>query len=305
MIITLQPRLVEPKCEKATMPEYVTNPSYILHEKAQQYYWEGRAPLSIKAFFSGQALYTLGKGYYAVDDTSYLIVNHDQPYAITIEANDAVESFCLFFEPGLAEEVYCSLVTPTHRLLDDPELLDIAPLHFFERTYRHDDLLSPLLFSLRARLVDRGHEQSWLYEQFHELMQRLLQVHLNVYKEVEALPALRAATREELYRRLYRAKEYASALFDTPITLGEMAQVASLSPNHFLRMFKHLFHQTPHQYLIKKRLERAQDLLVSTDHSVTEICVALGFESLSSFSWLFRQRIGCSPTAYRTQKDDF
>jgi AraC family transcriptional regulator len=302
MIITLQPRLVEPRWKKDSMPEQITNPSYILHEKAPQYYWEGRTSLSIKAFFSGRALYTLGKGYYAVDDASYLIVNRDQPYAITIEANEAVESFCLFFEPGLAEEVYCSLVTPAQTLLDDPELPHITPLHFFERTYRHDDLLSPLLFTLRATLAERGHEQGWLDEQFHELVQRLLQVHLNVYKEVEALPALRAATREELYRRLYRAKEYAAAFFDTPITLGEMARVASLSPNHFLRMFKQLFHQTPHQYIIHKRLERAQDLLVSTDSSVTEICMALGFESLSSFSWLFRQRVGCSPTAYRAQK---
>lgn len=136
MIITLQPRLVEPKYENSTVQEHVTNPSYILHEKAQQYYWKGRAPLSIKAFFSGQALYTLGKGHYAVDDASYLIINHDQPYAITIETIDAVESFCLFFEPGLAEEVYCSLVTPTHYLLDNPEQLDILhPPSPLLRTY--------------------------------------------------------------------------------------------------------------------------------------------------------------------------
>jgi AraC family transcriptional regulator len=301
MIIPLQPHLVGSRL----MQGYVRTSSFILRGKAQQYYWEGQASLSLKAFFSGQALYTLGQGSCAVDDTSYLIVNHDQPYAITIEANTAVESFCLFFEPGLAEEVYYSLVTPPDRLLDEPARMDQTPLQFFERTYRHDDLVSPLLFSLRALLAQQGHDYAWLYEQFHELIQRLLQVHLNTYKETEVLPALRAATRQELYRRLYRAKEYASACFDMPITLREMAQVASLSPNHFLRTFKHLFHQTPHQYLIQKRLERAQYLLVSTDRPVTEICFALGFESLSSFSWLFRQRVGCSPTAYRSQKGDF
>ncbi|MEO6887705.1 MAG: helix-turn-helix transcriptional regulator [Ktedonobacteraceae bacterium] len=58
--------------------------------------------------------------------------------------------------------------------------------------------------------------------------------------------------------------------------------------------------QSHHQYLITRRLERAQHLLLHTDRSVTEICFALGFESLGSFSWLFRQRIGCSPTTYRT-----
>lgn len=302
MIITLQPRLVQSNFASVIMDERRVNPSFILHEKAQQYYWEGRGPLSIKAFFSGQALYTLGSGYYAVDDTSYLIVNHDQPYAIAIEADTSVESLCIFFEPGFVEDVYRSLITPAHRLLADPEPPDSAPLHFFERTYRHDDLLSPALLHLRETLPARRYEQGWLYEQFHDLLQRLLQVHLNVYKEVEALPAARAATREELYRRLYRAKEYASALFDTSITLDEMAHVAALSPNHFLRMFKHLFHQTPHQYLISKRLERAQHLLAHTDRPVTEICFSLGFESPGSFSWLFHQRMGCSPTVYRNQK---
>jgi len=279
-----------------------TATSFILHDKTLQYQWEGRSPLSIKTFFSGRALYTLGNGYFAVDDTSYLIVNNNQSYTITIEADSPVESFCLFFEPGFAEEVYYSLVAPADHLLDDPIPLNNVAFHFFERTYRHDNLLSPKLFSLREELLDRRYEQTWLHEQFHELMQRLLQVHFDVYKEVETLPALRATTREELYRRLYRAKEYASALFDTPITLNEMAQIASLSPNHFLRAFKHLFHQTPHQYLMSKRLERAQNLLLTTDYSVTEISFSVGFESLGSFSWLFQHRIGCSPTAYRIQK---
>jgi AraC family transcriptional regulator len=273
-----------------------------LHEKTRHYHWQGKSPLSIKTFFSGRALYTLGKGYFAVDDASYLLVNNDQSYTITIEADTPVESFCLFFEPGFAEEVHYSLITPAHYLLDDPVQPNTIPIHFFERTYRHDNLLSPKLFALRKELHNSRHDQTWLHQQFHELMQLLLQVHFDVYKEVESLPSLRAATREELYRRLYRAKDYASAFFDTPITLNDMARVASLSPNHFLRMFKHLFHQTPHQYLMSKRLESAQHLLLATDASVTEISFAVGFESLGSFSWLFQQRIGCSPTVYRTQK---
>ncbi len=304
MIIILQPRLTHTKTDTALEQKQIADPSFILHGHALEYHWKGQKPLSIKAFFSGSALYNVGDGYFAVDDNSYLIVNNNQPYSITIESNTSVESFCLFFEPGFAEQVYYSLVTPAHQLLDDPVQQVIRPIHFFERTYHHDNLVSPLLYSLRETLADKKHEQVWLHEQFHNLMQRLLQAHLNVYKEVEALPALRAATREELYRRLYRAKEYASALFDTHITLNELAQIASLSPNHFLRMFKHLFHQTPHQYLISKRLDRARYLLLSTDRSVTEIAFSLGFESLGSFSWLFHLRVGCSPIRYRTQKGE-
>jgi len=276
--------------------------SYILHEKARQYYWEGQESLSIKTFFSGRAVYRLGRGYYAVDDASYLIVNHAQPYSICIESNAAVESFCLFFEPGFAEEVQRSIGTRTEILLDEPAGVDARPLHFFDRTYRHDDLLSPLLFHLRANLNNKKHEALWLEERFHLVMERLLQLHHNIDEEIGSIPALRATTRRELYQRLYRAKEYATALFDTPLTLAELAAVASLSPNHFLRMFKQFFHQTPHQYIISHRLERAQYLLRHTDQTVTEICFALGFESPGSFSWLFHRQIGSSPSAYRSAK---
>ncbi|HET8909884.1 MAG TPA: AraC family transcriptional regulator [Ktedonobacteraceae bacterium] len=275
---------------------------YILHERAQQYHWEGQETLSIKSFFGGKALYTLGKGSIAVDDSSYLLINHDQPYTIDIDSSTTVESLCIFFERGFVEEVHRTLTTSTQALLDTPEPPTCPPLHFFERTYRHDNLISPLLLTLRTQLPSRRGQQIWLYEILLGIAQRLLQLHLNVFKEVEALPALRAATREELYRRLYRAREYASAFYDTPVTINELAQIAALSPNHFLRTFKQLFRQTPHQYLIQKRLERASELLISTDCSVTEICFALGFESPGSFSWLFHQRTGCSPTAYRAQK---
>jgi len=113
---------------------------------------------------------------------------------------------------------------------------------------------------------------------------------------------VRAASREELYRRLHRARDYAAACLDEPITLNDMARVACLSTNHFLRTFKQAFHQTPHQYLTRIRLERAQGLLTQTNQPVTDVCFAVGFESLGSFSWLFRQRVGLAPDAYRKAK---
>jgi AraC-like DNA-binding protein len=63
-----------------------------------------------------------------------------------------------------------------------------------------------------------------------------------------------------------------------------------------------VFHQTPHQYLINIRLAHVQQLLIESERPVTDICFSVGFESLSSFSWLFKQRFGRSPLAYRRQK---
>jgi AraC-like DNA-binding protein len=79
------------------------------------------------------------------------------------------------------------------------------------------------------------------------------------------------------------------------------AKAARLSPYHFHRMFKLAFGQTPMQFLQECRLAAARRLLVATDQSVTLICFAVGFESLGSFSWLFRKRFGLSPRRFRAQ----
>jgi AraC-like DNA-binding protein len=213
-----------------------------------------------------------------------------------------MESFCIFFAAGFAEQVHRSLITTTTRLLDEPDLPPVPPITFFEKTYPHDDVLSPALLRFRSLLAKRKDEPGWLDEQFHKIMQRLLQVHRRIYKEVEALPAVRATTREELYRRLLRARDYAHATYTQPVTLDEMAQVACLSPNHFLRTFRQAFRQSPHQYLTALRLERAKQLLAATDLSVTDISFAVGFASLGSFSWLFTRRVGMSPESYRRRK---
>jgi len=276
--------------------------SFILHEEGRQHHWEGTGALSIKSFYHGQAFYNVGNGCHLVNDDSYLVLNHGQPYSIIIDAKQPIESFCVFFAAGFAEEVHRSLTTPSHRLLDAPETPPSPLLHFFERTYRHDEVLTPVLQHLRSALVPRQNDRGWLSEQLHHLVQRLLQVHQNVSAEVETFPYLRAATREELYRRLHRAKDYITALFDQPLTLDEMAQVACLSPNHFLRTFKQAFRQTPHQHLTQLRLERAKTLLAHTERSITDICFAVGFESLGSFSWLFRRRVGIAPEGYRHKK---
>ena len=275
--------------------------SYLLHERAAQFHGAGVGYLSIKSFFGGQAIYTVGRSRRVVGERAYLVLNHGQPYDITIESAAPVESFCVFFAPGFADSVRRSLASPADRLLLDPDGPDFRELAFFERTYPHDDLISPTLQRMRQALALGIADAAWLGERLHELMRQLVQLHHNVDREVARLPAARPATRAELYRRLHLAKELADSAFESPLTLEDLAGVAGLSPNHLLRTFKQAFGQTPHQYLIERRLEHACRLLAQTDQPVTEICLAVGFASLGAFSWLFRRRVGVSPAEYRRQ----
>lgn len=276
--------------------------SIILHARSRYHEWQGVGPLSLKTFYGGAAHYTVAGGRYRVDDHCYLLLNAGQEYAITVDAPTAVESFCLFFAPGLAEDIFYSLTTATANLLDEPIPPKRAPLCFYERTYAHDAVVSPALLQLRTASTANQVDDHRLDEQFHQIMQQLLVRHQQVQNEVLALPYLRVATREELYRRLYRARDYLLATLDQSVTLDEMAAQASLSPNHFLRTFKALFQQTPHQYLLHQRLQRAAQLVTTTHLSITEIALAVGFASLGSFSWRFRRAFGQSPEQYRRAK---
>ncbi|HZC07440.1 MAG TPA: AraC family transcriptional regulator [Ktedonobacterales bacterium] len=275
--------------------------SFILSERSRRHSWQGVGQLSIKTFPVGEAFYTVGSARYLLDSRGYLVLNEGQSYAIEVAADAPVESFCVFFAPGAAHDAQRALTLRAEALLDDP--LAPSPANFsagfFERLYPHDDLVSPLLAHMRVALAQPATERLWLAERMLEAQMRLCAAHLRIWGEVNALPAVRASTREEIYRRLYHARDYACALLCEPLTLDELARVAVMSPTHFLRVFRQAFGQTPHQFLTERRIERAKDLLRATNRPVTEICHAVGFESLGSFSALFRRSVGVSPTSYR------
>lgn len=265
-----------------------------------RYSTEGRRfPLALKSVFNGQALYETAQGKFVVEEGVYLILNAHQPYQIFIDSEMEVETFCVNFPDQLAEEVLRCLVTPMDRLLDDPVSDADTPVTFLERTYPNDQEVTPHLLALRSALAQGPPDDAWLEERLHGLMVRLLNVHRNVFREVEKVSAMRQSTRVELYKRLHRAKDYMHACLSEPLTLKQIAQVGAMSPHHFLRTFKQVFGLTPHAYLTQKRLERAQWLLTRTPQPITTVCFDVGFESLGSFSTLLRRHVGMSPRTFR------
>ena len=100
-------------------------------------------------------------------------------------------------------------------------------------------------------------------------------------------------------RHLLRAKDLIDARYRHPLDVGALARVAHLSPAHFSREFRRAFGETPHQYLLTRRLERAAALLRTTDRTVADVCFTVGLSSVGSFTTSFRRAFGMSPTAYR------
>jgi AraC-like DNA-binding protein len=100
-------------------------------------------------------------------------------------------------------------------------------------------------------------------------------------------------------RHLLRAKDLIDARYRDPLDVQELARAARLSPAHFSREFRRKFGETPHQYLLTRRLERAAAQLRTTDHSVADICFSVGLSSVGSFTTSFKRSFGMTPTEYR------
>jgi AraC-like DNA-binding protein len=281
----------------------------IVWGRAKQYHVaEFPGPLSIKTVVRGSAVWGTREAERLVDSGSYLVLNAGQRYSLTVDARETVETFCLFFRNGSVEDVHRVERSDPATLLDEPIVgsratsnrSGEASAEFFDTLRKHDEMVSPLVSKIYLRVKEKNATQAWLEDQFLAMAKALRGVSADAHKQARRIPAKKLSTRVELYRRLLRGKDYLDSFFGEEMRLDKVASVACLSPYHFHRLFREVFGETPNQHLQRRRLANAQRLLGSTGRTVTEICLEVGFESMTSFSALFRRIYGCSPREYRS-----
>ena len=256
-------------------------------------------PLSLKSVLRGRGVWETDEGRHVLEPGAWLVLNDGHPYTLTIERGRPVETFCVFFAHGYVEGTQASLVQPHEALLDRPP--GAGTSSFREVLRPHGPPVTTALLALRDAL-DGGEEPMALEDKLLALSRALVATEVDLGRAATRLPALRPATREELLRRLLRARVFAEDALAEPLSLGRLAREAALSPFHFHRLFRGAFGETPAAYVRRRRLERACDALLHTDKPVTEVCLDAGFSSLGSFSTLFRARFGASPRHFRARR---
>jgi AraC-like DNA-binding protein len=243
-------------------------------------------PLSIKTVTRGMVTWRTGRRELVVDRDSFLVLHAGEPYSMNIDAREPVSTLCVFFAPGFVESVCGSI------LRDDLEPSAVEPA-FVQRLHPADARILPRMHALaRAQFTD----QLWMDQQFLELASDLAMLNRDLRRRVRLMPARRAATREELFRRVRRGQEFLHANAAEALSLDDLAREACLSPYHLHRAFTRAFGKTPHEYRTALRLARARRLLESSRLTVSEVCAAVGFESLPSFSTLFHRTFGYAPS---------
>lgn len=256
---------------------------------------------------SGLGLLITGKGncnYYVngtknqVDKSKVFFINRGSNLAVRTTRNESAPAL-LFFNSRLPDLVQHSLNFGDEVMLERP--FDNLPYDFsyLERIHADENLHQTILSlielgsscssfaSLKADIIIRS------------LFEDLLKRNQDAYKRSQNIQAIKASTRLEIFKRIASAKDWMEENYHIDITLEDIASVAAMNSQHFLRMFKQVYFITPHQYLIELKLNKAKELLEATRMAINDICRAIGFESVFSFSVLFKNRFGIAPSYFR------
>ena len=267
----------------------------------QAYYPEHISSFSMKMVFSGNSAYNIGKRHLNLYPDSFLALNQGTPYSSKIDSNIPVNQFSISFAPEFLSDFYKSQRKNSNTLLDDPFNLDDHSESFFlETIYPFSGDMKYNILHLKNQLEQDSPDDLLVNEYLHHCLINYFKIyHKEISNKSENLSFLNKSTKIEILKRLTFAKEYISSNYNKNIELEDIAQTACLSVNHLLRTFKQAYGISPHQYLMKVRINRSKYLLRNTRYTLNEIVEIVGFECPSSFIRLFKTMNSITPGKYR------
>ena len=254
-------------------------------------------PLSVKCVRSGQEVYQLNRINHTVNQDNFLILNEGCMYSSFIQTQAETESFTLHFTQQNINIILSSVLRSDLENLDDPHEKLGGEVQFIERLYPYSNRMGSYISKLQASLSETS--TTVLFELLYLLLGELLYVQKITDCEIEKITATKRSTREELYKRLYTARDYMYSCYNEEVSLQQLSQICLLNGYYLLKEFKKYFQLTPHQYLTKRRLEVAKQLLLESNEPIEQIVHEIGFKDTSSFYKLFKTHFNVSLSDYR------
>jgi AraC-like DNA-binding protein len=271
-------------------------------------YPEHRTPYLLVSNFGSCGDYLLNGESVQASDQLFYFANAGDELEICFHGRGRRETLLMMFDHRMVREAAAAWLQSPEKVLADAggdtvHSLSVPGVPFsFTAEFRH--LLDGVRRHVGGTFAHVGGTFSHVGGTFVEdLSERVLTGFLKIWSEasgiIRRVPAARAASRQELYRRLMVAKAFMEANVEAELTVERIAREALLNRFYFLELFRQAFQVTPHQYLRNLKLERAHALLRS-GHSVTEVCQLVGYSSVGSFSNSFKDRFGCAPSRLNT-----
>ena len=240
--------------------------------------------LSLKWMTKGSADYASGGRNFRLAGDSQLLLNPGEPYRLRFR--ETSESFTISYPRVFADAAWMQLAGNAAI----PEFPTLAA--------RSPKSLTQCMQSLHDEARRGEPDGERLIEHAFALLVEIAGLVRHRRRLSERVPALRAATRDELLRRLARAEDYLLGSKDRP-TLEGAAEAAALSPFHLIRMFRAVHGETPLAFAVRARLEAARDSLMLTRDSIEEIARRAGYESRTAFDRAYQRAFGATPGSIR------
>jgi AraC-like DNA-binding protein len=251
----------------------------------------------IKYVIAGTEHYGMQGQNHFVRAGQYLLVNEKRRFDIELPySRAAVRGFCITLSDAVISEATRCGTHTDEQLLDDPRGTSAAA-DFAEMIHPAGDALGDLLAGLTAHMDSATGRVAQSDDVLFMHIAEALLVSQQKLCRTTMLAARRTSTREELYRRIVHAKSMMDEAPERIVTIGALAQEAALSEFHFMRCFRQLYGLSPHQYLIRRRILNAAELL-SHHLPVSEVALRCGFPDLQTFSKAFRKHYGCAPSHF-------
>ncbi len=256
--------------------------------------------LSIKSVLSGVERYRLNKVDYRLSTNEYLIVDEGQLLDIAFKEEQLAEGVCIYLDKDFFKQALSLMILGHSRVMDDPEtMLDNELLSL---KYRQTDSSFGSYLRSVSDVIREGNTDKLSEEFFVSLSWKLARHHQHVSGTVDRISAVKTGTRVELYRRAMLARDYIEGnLFSQNISIKQLALHSALSEVQLHRVFKKVFTAAPYQYVIKRKMDKAAELLEAKSMSVADLGRFLGFPDTPTFSKLFKKTFGVSPSLFQGQ----
>ncbi|HTI60290.1 MAG TPA: AraC family transcriptional regulator [Mucilaginibacter sp.] len=256
--------------------------------------------LTMRFVFGGSEICSIGRRRLSLQHDSFIVLNKGTQFTANSETDTFVNVFSLSLDDDFLNE-FNDVLAPKDKIFggkyDDENLLQSE---LIETIYPLKPEMKHAIVLLKEYLDNGGDDEDMLNEYFCKCLLNYFRIYKEeILNKARKLNFLHYSTRIEILRRLNLAKEYLYANYNRNVNLDSLADHACLSVNHLLRTFKLAYNQSPHQFLIQLRLQRAQLLLTKTEYPVYEIVNMVGFKCTSSFIRLFRTRYKTTPLKYR------
>jgi AraC family transcriptional regulator len=256
----------------------------------EKYYYPPHAtPYLFATNFINKGQYLVNNQPVFISERCFYLLNPNDELAITFNDALPLKTLFVFFNEEFVNECFYSLNNSDEHLLEKPFDKCAGPLAIPSVPFHLNQAISNIISLLIQGRINQQEIDANLFSLIVEFM--------NVNYQLKKLNAIKKTTKEELYKRLFVAKEFMKDnAMENGLTIDEIAKEACMSKFHFLEKFKDLYGLTPHQYLIELKMQKARQLLQKRQHTVTDVCYAVGFESVSSFSNLFKRTFDTSPS---------